>query len=125
MKNQFIYTLYTLALFFVSLGFASCDNDPDDDELRPLPQARRTVLIYMCAENSLGSSGYHRSDSVEIIEKKISNVDVKTYLLGVKYKNLTNFMASPYFKISNLERYQNLYETGAVSKQVYEAAKTK
>ena len=68
MKNQFIYTLYTLVLFCVSLGFASCDNDPDDDELRPLPQARRTVLIYMCAENSLGSSGYHRSDSIEIMK---------------------------------------------------------
>lgn len=53
--------------------------------------------------------GYSVSD-IEIIEKKISNVDVKNNLLSVKYKNLVNFLASPYFKLENLERYQNYFD---------------
>ena len=52
--------------------------------------------------------GYSVSD-IEIIEDKISTTDVKTYLLGTKYKNLTNFISSPYFKMQNLERYQNYF----------------
>ena len=53
--------------------------------------------------------GYSVSD-IEIIEDKISTTDVKTYLLGTKYKNLTNFISSPYFKMQNLERYQNYFD---------------
>lgn len=53
--------------------------------------------------------GYSIND-IEIIEKKISNVNVKTYLLNTKYKNLTAFISSPYFKLENVSRYQNYFD---------------
>ena len=49
-------------------------------------------------------------DEIKIIERKISNVDVKNYLLNEKYENVTKFVSSPYFNILNVERYEKYYE---------------
>lgn len=52
--------------------------------------------------------GYVISD-IDFIAKNISNINVKNYLLEKKYDNLINFASSPYFKIENIERYENYY----------------
>lgn len=49
-------------------------------------------------------------NEIKIIENKFSATDVKNYLLQKKYNNLTSFLNSPYFNISNIERYQNYYD---------------
>ncbi len=66
--NKLNTILYIILVFCLSVGFAACDADPDDDMQKPASKGRRTVLIYMCAENSLGSSRYHLSDSAEIVK---------------------------------------------------------
>lgn len=38
----------------------------DDDPVFPKKAGRRTVLIYQCAQNSLGYYNYHRQDSLEL-----------------------------------------------------------
>ena len=54
-------------------------------------------------------------DDIKIIENKISNVDVKAYLLKDKYPNLVLFVNSPYFKTENIERYENYYQNNNYS----------
>lgn len=49
---------------------AACDKDHTVTVPSNEKPARRTVLIYMCAQNSLGSGNYHHSDSLEIIAGK-------------------------------------------------------
>ena len=56
-----------MLLLLLSLG--SCQDDNTEAFLGPSNKgARRTVLIYMCAQNSLGAKNYHRSDSIEIMQ---------------------------------------------------------
>ena len=55
-------------------------------------------------------------EAVNIIEKKVSNTDAKKYLLNEKYDNLTKFIASPYFKIENISRYNNYYNNNKLKK---------
>ena len=49
----------------------------------------------------------YKIDEIEVISKKISETDVKKYLLTKKYNDLIQFIACPYFNIENIERYQN------------------
>lgn len=67
-----------------------------------------TKQEYMYKEDLL-LLGYSVKET-ETIESKVSNTDVKKYLLNKKYDNLVNFLASPYFKIENIERYENYYK---------------
>lgn len=60
MKFKFLSLLFILTLI---LPLASCNND-DEPEIN-LP-TQRTILIYMAANNSLGSTGYDRRDLEEI-----------------------------------------------------------
>ena len=53
--------------------------------------------------------GYTISD-IDLIQSKLSNVDIKKYLLIKKYDGLISFMASPYFKTPNISRYQTYYD---------------
>ena len=53
--------------------------------------------------------GYTISD-IDLIQTKLSNVDIKKYLLTKKYEGLISFMASPYFKTPNINRYQTYYD---------------
>ncbi len=50
-------------------------------------------------------------NEIDTIENKISDSDVKKYLLSTKYDNLTELLKSPYFKIENIERYEKYYST--------------
>ena len=70
MKLFFRSTLFLLLLAFPLL--AACSDDHADD----VPQhgsvkGRRTVILYMAAENSLGVNGYLRSDSTEVMKGRI------------------------------------------------------
>ena len=57
--------LRLLYIIIFSLAFVACKDDEKatstDKELR------RTVLVYQCAQNSLGYHNYHRMDSLEIV----------------------------------------------------------
>lgn len=53
--------------------------------------------------------GYDIKD-IETISTKISNVDVKKYLLTEKYEDITKFIASPYYKVEKTSRYQKYYD---------------
>lgn len=54
-------------LFLFPLFLLSCHDN--EDNLFPMPghKARRTVLVYMAAQNSLGRDGIQRADSLEIM----------------------------------------------------------
>lgn len=54
-------------LIMLSLLPLTACHDEDHPVPTPPDAARRTVLVYMCAQNSLGASRYHRSDSLEIM----------------------------------------------------------
>ena len=48
-------------------------------------------------------------DEITTIENKVSSTDVKKNLLTQKYDNLVSFITSPYFKIENIQRYEDYY----------------
>lgn len=63
--------LYTLIFSLLALlvGFTSCGNAPDTPDRPDYPEGstyRRTVLVYMAAQNSLGADGYAQQDSAEM-----------------------------------------------------------
>ncbi len=62
---------------------------------------------YMYKEELL-DLGYDIKD-IDVISSKISNVDVKKYLLSEKYEDISKFIASPYYKCENTSRYQKYY----------------
>lgn len=52
--------------------------------------------------------GYDLKD-IEVIENKISNIDVKEYFLKEKYDNVTSYINALYFIPKNIDRYVNYY----------------
>lgn len=70
MKLFFRSPLFLLLLAFPLL--AACSNDHADDVPQPgSVKGRRTVILYMAAENSLGTDGYLRMDSTEVMKGRI------------------------------------------------------
>lgn len=65
--------IISLIFLATTLLLAAC-NDHEDS---PGNEPRRTVLIYMAAQNSLGLKNYHRSDSAEVMNGRhyVSNSD--------------------------------------------------
>lgn len=61
--------------------------------------------------------GYNINE-IETIEKKISNIDVKNYLLREKYKNLLTFITSPYYNAKNTSRYQEYFDRTSYTSDV-------
>ncbi len=61
-KNKLTYLLTAAAVCL----FSSCHHDTAEQQL-PDYSSGRTVLVYMAAQNSLGSGKYHQSDSLEIM----------------------------------------------------------
>lgn len=53
-----------LLYIFICALFVACHHY-DPEEITPT-EANRTVLVYMAMQNSLGSCGYHKQDSIEI-----------------------------------------------------------
>ncbi len=56
------------ALFFglIFIGFAGCSSEKDEPGPIPGTNFRRTVLLYMAADNNLGSNNYDSSDLTEL-----------------------------------------------------------
>lgn len=68
MKN-----LYILLCLGLILSFTACSDDDDDssssvDTTEETPDYRRTVIVYMSAQNNLGLSDAHLLDSAEIAQ---------------------------------------------------------
>ncbi len=61
------YTLRLVVLFAATLALLSCHHDTAEETPIPDYTTGRTVLVYMVAQNSLGSSKCHKSDSLEIM----------------------------------------------------------
>lgn len=80
----------------------SPDNNKDTNEGKEI---NKEEYVY---KEELLALGYDIKD-IEIISTKISNVDVKKYLLTEKYEDITKFIASPYYKVEKTSRYQNYY----------------
>lgn len=66
---KFFYRLLQgLLVTIMATLMASCNKEDDITPNPPKQKYDRTVLIYMCAENSLGYYGNQRSDSTEIVK---------------------------------------------------------
>lgn len=76
-----LFVAALLALAF-SFSFSSCSKE-DEPEPQPVKEARRTVLIYMVAQNSLGSKGYQKQDSTEIMAAHEAIADDDNLLLFI------------------------------------------
>ena len=63
---------------------------------------------YIYKEDLL-SLGYN-VNVIKFIEEKISNINVKQYLLSKKYDNFEEFASIPYFNIENIDRYESYYQ---------------
>ena len=111
MKKKIILTFFIIicagcVLFCSILCYKNIIAIQTETDLEGGKDINKEEYIY---KEDLMNLGYSISD-IEIIEKKISNVDVKTYLLTTKYKNLTSFISSPYFKLENVGRYQDYFD---------------
>ena len=80
----------------------------EDEEVTIINDGKNDSKDEYIYKEDLLNLGYSISD-IEYIEKKISNNDVKKYLLDKKYGNLLKFISSPYFKIENISRYESYY----------------
>lgn len=54
-----------LYIISICVLFVSCHKD--EPQVNKPQECRRTVLVYMAMQNSLGSSSYHKADSMEIV----------------------------------------------------------
>ena len=78
-----------LLLLFLSICLTACHKD-DDIMPQPQPQpqpadsvGRRTVLVYMSAQNTLGNGRWHMADSIELMRGKQYIADDDRLLLFV------------------------------------------
>lgn len=102
-----LFPLLVLGLFiFLLLSYLSIIDfsKANNETLKIEPQKNE----YIYKEELLGL-GYNINE-ISIIENKINTKNVKNYLLEKKYDNLIKFLSSPYFKIENIERYENYYK---------------
>lgn len=82
-------------------------NNPDNDkDTSGGKEINKEEYVY---KEELLALGYDIKD-IETISTKISNVDVKKYLLTEKYEDITKFIANPYYKVEKTSRYQKYYD---------------
>lgn len=106
MKKTIICIIITIAVIvfgYVIITSAINDNKPGNNDN---PNGKDTSKEEYVYKDELLSLGY-TIDEVKTIEDKISNIDVKNYLLEKKYESLLEYLASPYFKAKNIERYDS------------------
>lgn len=69
MKFNLKYLFYTLTIALTTVALAGCSSDePDVPEPPEKGPAPRTVLVYMVADNSLGTAGFDTLDMNEMLE---------------------------------------------------------
>lgn len=119
MKKKIILTFFTIIctgciLFCSTLCYRNIVAIQTESDLNGGKEKSNEEYIY---KEELLHLGYSIQD-IETIEKKISNVDVKNYLLTEKYKNLVTFISSPYFNAKNASRYQAYFDRTSYTSDV-------
>ncbi|MBR1593478.1 MAG: hypothetical protein IJ659_01720 [Alloprevotella sp.] len=59
---------FRLLTYIIMCALVAGCSHHDDEPVLPRKEGRRTVLIYQCAQNSLGYYNYHRQDSLELMD---------------------------------------------------------
>lgn len=90
----------------MSFNYIKNFNKPDTETNVKGKEISQQEYIY---KEDLLHIGY-KMNEINTIEKKISTVNVKKYLLKEKYNNLLNFIYVPYFNCSNIQRYEKYYK---------------
>ena len=98
----FIITVLVIVAGYIILSSVFKEEKEND---KPINGKDISKEEYIYKEELL-TLGY-TSQEIETIENKISDSNVKEYLLTKKYDNLTSFIKSPYFDITKLDRYEN------------------
>ncbi len=109
MKKKFLITILSILLvsIFIIIVYSSVKDSLKVKTESDMKGQDITKEEYIYKEDLL-SLGYN-INVIKAIEEKISNINVKKYLLNKKYPNIAEFSSSPYFKVENIERYENYY----------------
>ncbi len=105
MKKK-IFVIILVLTIIIFIYFYAFKNKPNVENLSDGREVTKEDYIY---KDNLLDLGYNINE-IKVIEKKISNINTKKFLLSKKYNNLTKFISSPYFNINNIERYDNYYK---------------
>ncbi len=105
-KRTVIFIISALMLWGAIICIKDINNPENDKNTSDGKEINKEEYVY---KEELLDLGYDVKD-VELISTKISNVDVKKYLLTEKYKDISMFISSPYYKVENTMRYQKYYD---------------
>lgn len=104
-KRMVIFIISALILWGSIICIKDINNPANDTSNTEGKDSNKEEYVY---KEELLELGYNISD-IDLISTKISNIDVKKYLLNERYKDISLFMSSPYFKIENIKRYQDYF----------------
>lgn len=93
------FILYCSYLYIKNMNTISTESDIKGKEISSDEYIYKEDLLHL---------GYDLKD-IEVIENKISNIDVKEYFLKEKYDNVTSYINALYFIPKNIDRYVNYY----------------
>ena len=93
------FILYCSYLCIKNMNTISTESDIKGKEISSDEYIYKEDLLHL---------GYDLKD-IEVIENKISNIDVKEYFLKEKYDNVTSYINALYFIPKNIDRYVNYY----------------
>ena len=105
-KRTVIFIISAFMLWCAIICIKDINNPENDKDTSGGKEINKEEYVY---KEELLDLGYDVKD-VELISTKISNVDVKKYLLTEKYKDISMFISSPYYKVENTMRYQKYYD---------------
>ncbi len=103
-KNFYIIGITFLCLCFSYIGYLSYNKMNTIGIESDFNGKGITKDEYIYKEDLLNLN--YNIDEINIISEKISDTNVKKYLLNKKYNDLIKLISSPYFNIDNIERYQ-------------------
>ena len=106
LKRMIFLIISGLILWGAFLCIRDINNPENDKDTSGGKEINKEEYVY---KEELLALGYDIKD-IETISTKISNVDVKKYLLTEKYEDITKFIASPYYKVEKTSRYQKYYD---------------
>lgn len=105
-KRMVIFLISAFMLWGAIICIKDINNPENDKDTSGGKEINKEEYVY---KEELLDLGYDVKD-IELISTKISNVDVKKYLLTEKYEDISKFIASPYYKPENTMRYQKYYK---------------
>ncbi len=109
MKKQVIYIIIFVTIIvgaYIVLLSVKDMNKPGEESIINGKDTSKEEYIY---KDELLELGYS-IDEIDKIKNKLTNSDVKNYLLDTKYDNLVEFMNIPYFNTNNISRYNDYYK---------------